>query len=460
MDSFLTQRATHRQTAVVGFAALLILLVFAIAAPRAGEPLRVVGPFMPICALTVFTTAVIATFLLVAQFAATGQPVLGAIGGAYAFSALAVALQLLTFPGLFAPAGLFGAGRYTSIWIWVFWHAGFPLFVIVAALIRATLKQVPVRAANVGPWTWLLIGGPIALCAGLCLLALYADLPPAFDPFVRDKGFARSPAALVTWSLNVAALVVVALSGRLRILLDQWLSIAVLACLVDTTLNFMSMTRFSVGWYVARVFSMLAPGAVLGLLVWEVCLLYRRLFEAHASLLQAAVRDGLTGIYNRLYFDAEYPKEFDRAKRTNQPLSLVIVDVDHFKQYNDAFGHLKGDTCLIAVARALADRLQRPADFVARYGGEEFVIVLPDTDLRGASEIAERCRQAVLHLELATPAPAGHVTISAGCATRAPNTTLAPGELASAADAALYKAKSAGRNRIELAETKHVFSAY
>jgi len=205
---------------------------------------------------------------------------------------------------------------------------------------------------------------------------------------------------------------------------------------------------------------MLAPGAVLGLLVWEVCLLYRRLFEAHASLLQAAVRDGLTGIYNRLYFDAEYPKEFDRAKRTNQPLSLVIVDVDHFKQYNDAFGHLKGDTCLIAVARALADRLQRPADFVARYGGEEFVIVLPDTDLRGASEIAERCRQAVLHLELATPAPAGHVTISAGCATRAPNTTLAPGELASAADAALYKAKSAGRNRIELAETKHVFSAY
>jgi len=86
MDSFLTQRATHRQTAVVGFAALLILLVFAIAAPRAGEPLRAVGPFMPMCALTVFTTAVIATFLLVAQFAATGQPVLGAIGGAYAFS--------------------------------------------------------------------------------------------------------------------------------------------------------------------------------------------------------------------------------------------------------------------------------------------------------------------------------------------------------------------------------------
>lgn len=460
MESLLTQRATHRQAAVVGFAALLILLAFAIAAPRAGEPLRAIGPFMPMCALTVFTTAVIAAFLLAAQFAATRQPALGAIGGAYAFSALAVALQLLTFPGLFTPGALFGAGQHTSVWMWVFWHAGFPLFIILATVIRAAFGPIPVSAAEVRPWTWLLIGGPIAVCAGLCLLALYGDLPPAFAPLVRDQSFAGSPVAFITWSLNVAALVVVALSGRLRILLDQWLAIAVLACLVDTTLNFMSTTRFSVGWYVARIFSMLAPGAVVGLLIWEVCLLYRRLFEAHTSLLHASVRDGLTGVYNRFYFDAEYPLEFDRAKRTNQPLSLVIIDVDHFKHYNDAFGHLKGDTCLIAVARALAEVLQRPADFVARYGGEEFAIVLPDTDLRAASAVAEKCRQAVLRLNLATPAPAGRVTISAGCATRPPNTTLARDELTSAADAALYKAKSAGRNRIELGEATRIFSAY
>lgn len=459
MDSFLTQRATHQQTAVVGVAALLILLVFAIAAPRASEPLRAVGPFMPMCALTVFTTAVIAAFLLAAQFAATRQPVLAAIGGAYAFSALAVALQLLTFPGMFASTGLFGAGRETSVWMWVFWHAGFPLLVSLAALIRAMFGQVPVSAADVRPWTWMLIGGPIALCAGLSLLALYGNMPPAFDPLVQDQAFLHSPAALVTWSLNVAALVVVVLSGRLRILLDQWLLIAMLACLVDTTLNFMSTARFSVGWYVARIFSMLAPGAVLGLLVWEVCLLYRRLFEAHTSLLQSAVRDGLTGIYNRLHFDAEYPKEFERARRMNRPLSLVIVDVDHFKQYNDAFGHLNGDTCLIAVARALADVLLRSADFVARYGGEEFAIVLPDTGLRDACDIAERCRQAVLRLNIATPAPAGRVTISAGCAAIVRSETLAPGDLASAADAALYKAKSAGRNRIEPAEAKPVLSA-
>jgi diguanylate cyclase (GGDEF)-like protein len=451
MDSFLTQRASRRQTIVVGFAALLILMVFAIAAPRASEPLRAVGPFMPMCALTVFTTAVIAAFLLGAQFAATRQPVLGALGGAYAFSALAVAVQLLTFPGIFTPTGLLGAGPHTSAWMWAFWHGGFPLFVIAAAVIRAVSGQSPVSAADVGPWTWSLIGGPIALCVGLCLLALYGGLPPAFHPLAQNQAFAHGATALVVWSLNVAALAVVVLSGRLRVLLDQWLLIAMLACLVDTTLNFMSMARFSVGWYVARIFSMLAPGAVVGLLVWEVCLLYRRLFDAHTSLLHVAARDGLTDVYNRHYFDAQFPKELERAQRTSRPLSLVIVDVDHFKQYNDTFGHLKGDTCLVAVARALAGVLLRPADFVARYGGEEFAIVLPETDLRGASEVAERARQAVLRLNLETPAPAGRVTISAGCATTTTGEIGLPAELASAADAALYRAKSAGRNRIELA---------
>jgi diguanylate cyclase (GGDEF)-like protein len=451
MDSFLTQRASRGQTVVVGLAALLILLVFAIAAPRASEPLRAIGPFMPMCALTVFTTATIAAFLLAAQFAATRQPVLGALGGAYAFSALAVAVQLLTFPGIFTSTGLLGAGPDTSTWMWVFWHGGFPLLVIVAALIRAVFGRTTVSVSKIRSWTWSLIGGPIVLCAGLGLLALYGGLPPALRPLEPNQAFAHGPTALITWSLNVAALLIVVMSGRLRILLDQWLLIAMLACLVDTTLNFMSMARFSVGWYVARIFSMLAPGAVVGLLIWEVCLLYRQLFDAHTSLLHTAIRDGLTGIYNRLYFDAQYPKEFDRAKRTGQPLSLVIVDVDHFKQYNDAFGHLKGDTCLIAVARALAAVLLRPADFVARYGGEEFVIVLPDTDLRGATEIAERARQSVLRLDLHTPAPAGRVTISAGCAAIVHGEPLLPGDLTSAADTALYRAKSAGRNRIELA---------
>ncbi len=116
MESFLIQRATRRQSAVAGVIALLILLTLAVAAPRAGLQWPAISPFMPMCALTVFTTACIAAFLLGAQFTVTRQPMLGALGGVYAFTALAVALQLLMFPGVFSPTGLFGARPTSAVW--------------------------------------------------------------------------------------------------------------------------------------------------------------------------------------------------------------------------------------------------------------------------------------------------------------------------------------------------------
>jgi hypothetical protein len=342
METFLMRPATRSQTVFVGITMLLILLIFAIAAPRATLILPAVDPFMPMCALTVFTTASIGTFLLAAQFTATRQPVLGALGGAYAFTALAVALQLLTFPGVFTPTGLLGAGPHSSAWMWVFWHGGFPFFVILSVLTRYRFAQAPIGTTDVGRCAWLLIGGPIVIGVALCVIAIYGNLPPPLDSANRISVFPNGTTALVTWSLNIAAIIMVLLTGRLRAVLDQWLLIAVLACFADTTLNLLSSARFSVGWYIARVFSMCAPGVLVCLLVWEVSLLYRRLLDAHASLLQTSVRDGLTGVYNRTYFNQQYRKEFDRAKRIRAPLSLIIIDVDHFKQYNDAFGYLKG----------------------------------------------------------------------------------------------------------------------
>jgi diguanylate cyclase (GGDEF)-like protein len=320
-------------------------------------------------------------------------------------------------------------------------------------LTRYRSWQLPIGTTRVEFWAWLLIGGPIATGVALCLFAIYGNLPPALHPATGFSVLPNDATACVTWSLNVAAIIIVLLTGRLRAVLDQWLLIAVLACFVDTTLNFLSTARFSVGWYVARIFSMFAPGVVVCLLVWEVNLLYRRLFDAHTTLLRTSVRDALTGVYNRAYFDEQYRKEFDRAKRAHVPLSLILIDIDHFKQYNDAFGHLRGDACLATVASALAAVLQRPADFVARYGGEEFVIVLPETDLRGAFQVAEQAREAVMQLKLETPALAGYITISAGCADVGPSRLVPPDDLVEAADAALYRAKSAGRNRVQLAGT-------
>ena len=160
--------------------------------------------------------------------------------------------------------------------------------------------------------------------------------------------------------------------------------------------------------------------------------------------------DGLTGIANRRNFDETIEKEFRRAKRTPAPLSLIMIDIDYFKAYNDLYGHQKGDQCLIQVALALTEVLQRPSDLVARYGGEEFAIILPDTNADGALKIGEALRTTVeiLGIEHGYSHTAKHVTISVGVATRLPEQDTEIATLIGAADRSLYEAKNSGRNRV------------
>lgn len=449
MEGILIQHTTRRQLWFGALTALVIVLALGIAVPHANVTLPAVEPFMPMCALTVFTTASIAAFFLGAQFTVTRQPVLGALGGAYAFTALAVALQLLTFPGVFAPHGLLGARPQSAAWMWVFWHAGFPCFVMAALLARECLTHAPVGEVQTRIWTFALVGGPAVAAALLCVFALNVALPPAFRPPGDSAALPVNGIALVVWLLNALALIAVLASGRLRTTLDLWLAIAVLACLTDTTLNLLTTSRFTVGWYLARVFSMFTPGVLVCVLAWEVTKLYQQLFEAHATLVRSSARDGLTGAFNRSHFNDHFHTLFLQARRQGEPLSLLMVDVDHFKAYNDAFGHVKGDACLIAVANALAGAVRRPSDIVARYGGEEFAIVLPNTGARGARVVAEEAREAVLRIDLAMPgAPAGRVSVSVGCATVSADDLSTPDALIEAADAALYRAKDAGRNRV------------
>ena len=157
--------------------------------------------------------------------------------------------------------------------------------------------------------------------------------------------------------------------------------------------------------------------------------------------------DGLTGIRNRRYFDELLAIEWRRAERRAQPLSLILLDIDHFKDFNDNYGHTLGDDCLKQVAGTLADSVRRPADFVARYGGEEFAAVLPETDASAASLMGELMRKRVESLELTHAyCPNGRVTISLGVVTAIPRRELAPERLVVEADKLLYKAKKEGRN--------------
>ena len=457
MDGLLIGPATRKQALVASVCALAMLLTLTLAAPRARDALPGIAPFMAMCALTVFTTSSIAAFLLGARFAATRVAMLAALGGAYAFTAVAVALQLLMFPGVFARAGLLGALPHSAAWMWVFWHGGFPALVIVAELVRKRLPAPPFARERLEARGWLLIAVPAAVAALLGVLVTQVDLAPPFQEVANavpssESAFASAVAnnlaGLVICALNLAAIALVLLKGRLRLVLDLWIVVALIASLVDAALNALSIERFTVGWYVARVFSMFAPGVLVCVLVWEVSALYRQLAEEHATLIRASARDALTRVYNRSYFDEQFHQAFDRATHSARPLSLVMVDVDHFKRYNDAFGHLHGDACLGAVSGALAGTLRQPGSFVARYGGEEFTLVLPDTGAHEAATLAERARAAVEQLGIPSPAAGGLVTVSAGCATSDAIVAASPNALIEAADAALYAAKHAGRNRV------------
>lgn len=161
--------------------------------------------------------------------------------------------------------------------------------------------------------------------------------------------------------------------------------------------------------------------------------------------------DGLTGIANRRHFDVAIEKEMRRAMRTGSPLSLLMIDIDHFKDYNDHYGHQQGDDCLIRVAAELAAMLQRPTDLLARYGGEEFAAILPDTDAAQALRMAEAIRERAAELRIAhakTDNAVKHITVSIGIATQHPQQQVAISALIGAADRALYLAKGAGRNRV------------
>ncbi|HKI74464.1 MAG TPA: sensor domain-containing diguanylate cyclase [Pseudomonadales bacterium] len=173
-----------------------------------------------------------------------------------------------------------------------------------------------------------------------------------------------------------------------------------------------------------------------------------KLSEAHIILKELTTIDAVTGIRNRQYFDEVYNQEWRRAVRQQYPMTIMLLDIDHFKRVNDTYGHLAGDECLSAVAKDVDSMFNRPSDVVARYGGEEFIVILPYVEIENARTLAEQVRR---RIETHSMEADGHkisVTISVGIASLIPSDGIDPKVLVGNADVALYQAKSGGRNRV------------
>ena len=179
-----------------------------------------------------------------------------------------------------------------------------------------------------------------------------------------------------------------------------------------------------------------------------------KLTRANNTLKKLSYIDGLTGVGNRRYFDELYAKEWGRARRESCDISLIILDVDFFKMYNDRYGHQAGDECLKKIAQKISDLLKRPVDFVARYGGEEFAIVLPHTDSPGAVFVAEAIRRGLagLAIDHEDSKISDVITVSMGIGSLIPTRGQSADDFLQSVDGVLYEAKKNGRNRIEMTE--------
>ncbi|XUW93143.1 GGDEF domain-containing protein (plasmid) [Burkholderia sp. M6-3] len=355
---------------------------------------------------------------------------------------------------VFVENGLFGAGRQTTIWIWLLWRGGYALSVIIAITVARAYGPHVIAAATRLRLGIAAIVGPVLLSVALtsAAITLHAGLPDLVSGVLPSRHLSASPIAIAIAVLCSGALVFHIVMRRLRTAVDLFIAVALLAGLMDVALTLAAGPRYSVGWYAARLASMCSAGALLGALLNETGRAYQALADAHCALREFSVRDALTGVFNRAYFDEQFRRELSVTSKTGSALSLLLIDVDHFKAYNDKHGHLAGDACLQTVASTLRTTLGSHPGFVARYGGEEFAAVLPDCESGRALHIAELLRKSVAESTAGLyedDLGRGHVTVSIGHASSSCCRRLDASAVLAKADRALYRAKKLGRNRVE-----------
>ncbi len=483
---FLSTLPAGRREQRVALAVVLVSVVlFLAAAPFAQVPLAPVPTFIPIYESALVINDLVTAVFLFGQFHISRSRALLLLACGYLFTAALAIAHAASFPGLFAPAGLLGAGPQTTAWVYMFWHGGFPLMVIAYACCRNEPREQAPSRPRADLAIVLGVAAVLIAAGGLTLLATAGH--DALPAVMRGNNYTSTQIVVVS-AVWLLCLVSLALLSRRRpySVLDLWLMVVMCAWLFDIALSgVLNAGRYDLGFYAGRIYGLMATSFVLVMLLLENGRLYARLIEAHASdrkkaaeLARLSVVDPLTGIANRRAFEAALDQEWRRSLRHRTPLCLLMIDVDCFKRFNDAYGHVAGDQCLHAVAEALAGNARRAGELAARYGGEEFAVLLPQTDLDEAHGLAQRMCQAVRDLGIPhrESAVAPHVTISVGVASALVATAsepalsdddaaaearrASPTVLVKMADQALYRAKAAGRNRVTSArEHSHTVKA-
>jgi diguanylate cyclase (GGDEF)-like protein len=454
------QPPSHREYRLALSLAVVALFILVVAAPFAATPLGKHWAFIPVYESALVISDLITSTLLFGQFLINRSRAMLVLVCAYAFTALMASMHALSFPGLFSDTGLIG-GAQTTAWLYMFWHTGFPLGVMAYARLGGQVR-LPLR--QVVPLALVTVIAAVVLLTAMAAFGEHGVLPSimngnAYLPIMRGV-------TSTVWLMSGMAVYMLWRRSKHSVL-DMWLTVTMCAWVCDVGLSTVfNAGRFDLGFYLGRVFGLLASSFILCVLLIENGWMYLRLLDTTRELQRLSALDALTGIANRRTFDETLASEWRRALRNDSQLTLLMIDVDYFKLYNDHYGHVAGDDCLRAVARVLGGVAQRSGELAARYGGEEFAVLLPYLEMHEVLGLAERIRHelAALAIPHAASKVGNSVTISIGVASIRPAAVLAaeqgvladsglsinPVALVVAADEALYAAKETGRDRISL----------
>jgi diguanylate cyclase (GGDEF)-like protein len=436
---------TERMTAMLLGAVMVLVAV--LATPYAGVKLLQVPGFLVAYSTGLLILDILVFVLLISKARIEGNRGHMLLATAYLYAGIIIIPHLLTFPNALVP-GMIAGATGSATWLWVFWHGGFAGLVIAYALIT---KPVPAAGAP-RVLSTVLTALTLAGIAAYVAIDWVQDLPPILQGEAYFSGSTGHAVMGCVFALTLGACALVLFKFRLRSAEDLWLTVGLVGACADVWLTLGAGARYSLGWYCGRVCGISTVFVLFTSLLNDVLMTYKSVALANDVLDKLTLTDSLTNLGNRRLFDEILSKEWRRCRRENTALTIIMIDVDDFKSYNDTYGHQAGDWCLQKIAEQLHASASRPGDMAIRYGGEEFALILPATDSGGGEYLARRVRLRIRDLAIPHAMSAYKViTVSAGIASLVPSESFDQGELVRLADVALYRAKAAGRDTVIVA---------
>ncbi|MFY9779544.1 MAG: sensor domain-containing diguanylate cyclase [Candidatus Baltobacteraceae bacterium] len=454
VDSPAATRASARERLTALVVAFSLVAIGLASLRLRSVPIGDVPGLLPCLTAAGLVALLVSCAILRNQYRASRYAPYAFLAVAYGVCAALIVAYLLTFPGIFSPSG-FGLGAQVAAWLWVAWHSAFILLAGVYVSADAYFARQTggtLRAARiVSPYS-LAVTALAALSVEA--LFLYHDQLPAL---ATRTGYTPVFHALVEQLLIYSAVAVLAaliVTSRLRSTVHLWLAAVLVAFVIDIVVSGEVVERIdTLAWVIGLIEAMFWQCMFLVIQLQHSSDQLAAFANDKRELIEETLRDALSGLYNRRGFDARFDEAMRQSRRAQTPLAILVLDLDHFKNYNDHFGHVAGDEALRAVAKTIGSIANRSTDVCCRVGGEEFAVILRMTDEPSAMTVAERIRSSImrLHIPHAPNVPLPSVTVSIGVAATDGKSSISPKALYELADNALYRAKRLGRNRIAVA---------